>query len=393
MANESGAVHQAERVWSVVRGLAIEKARGRVEALLAKHGIHVGGHEPWDPIVGDPRVFVRVLRDGTLGAGEAYVDGDWDCAALDELSARLMRAEIDRRIGPGWRELASSIHGRLADRQRLGTAAANGRAHYDIGDDLYEAMLGPTMVYSCGYWRDAMNLDQAQRAKLELACAKLELRQGDRLLDVGCGYGELARHAAERHGAEVVGITVSRRQAEHAKRRCAKLPVTIRVQDYRELDGHFDRVVSIGMFEHVGTRHYRSFFEHVRACLADDGLFLLHTIGNVDERLAIDPWLDRHIFPGAVLPTAAQIAAAVEGLFVIEDWHNFGADYDRTLLAWHANVERAWPSLPHYDERFRRTWRYYLLTCAGGFRARRTQLWQIVLSPKGQPGGYRRPLR
>jgi cyclopropane-fatty-acyl-phospholipid synthase len=278
------------------------------------------------------------------------------------------------------------------NRQRNATARTNARAHYDVGEDLFSAMLGPTMVYSCGYWRAAENLDEAQRAKLELVCAKLELQRGHYVLDVGCGYGELARHAAERYGVHVVGITISAREAEFARRRCGGLPVEIRERGYREVHGRFDRVVSIGMFEHVGSRNYDGFFARMRSLLKPGGLFLLQTVGNSRDSPAFDPWLDRHVSPGATLPSALQITKGIDGKFVLEDWQNFGVDYDRTLLAWHRNFERAWPSLSHYGEAFHRRWRYYLLTSAGAFRARRNQLWQIVMSPDGQLCGYQRPV-
>lgn len=378
------------RILSSVGRVAHERARARLQAVLSDAEVELDGPRPWDPQIRHPRALTRILRDGTLGAGEAYVDGDWDCAAVDELAHRLMRAGLDRRLGLRWREVTDSVVGHLVDRQGPTQAAANGRAHYDLGDDLYRAMLGPTMVYSCGYWRTANTLDDAQRAKLELSCAKLELEPGQRLLDVGCGWGELARHAAAQHGVSVVGITVSPNQAVHARQRCAELPVEIRVQDYRDVTERFDRIVSIGMFEHVGDRNHRRFFQAMRACLAEDGLLLLHTIGHLGDSSAIDPWIDRHVFPGAVLPSTRQIANAIEGLFVLEDWHNFGVDYDRTLLAWHDNLEAAWPA--RCDESFRRAWRYYLKTSAGAFRARRNHLWQLVLSPRGRAGGHRRPL-
>jgi len=248
------------------------------------------------------------------------------------------------------------------------------------------------MIYSCGYWQDATTLDAAQEAKLDLVCRKLGLAPGMRVLDIGCGWGGTAKFAAERYGVSVVGATVSAEQARHARTLCAGLDVEILLEDYRALRGTFDRVLSIGMFEHVGVKNYATFMRAVRARLADDGLFLLHTIGANRSTRKNDPWTERYIFPNSMLPSARQIAAAVEGVFVLEDWHGFGPDYDRTLMAWHANVERAWPDLPaRYDERFRRMWRYFLLSSAGGFRARQNQLWQLVLSPHGVPGGYRAP--
>ncbi len=382
----------SDRVMTYAKRAAARRAREKLAQLLGDTGIRLDGANPWDPAIHDDRVFGRILRAGMLGAGEAYVDGDWDCVALDELAARLARLGLDQKIGALWRDVGEWLVARFVNRQRGRSAIANGRAHYDIGDDLYAAMLGSTMVYSCGYWAKAANLDDAQRAKHELVCAKLELHAGQTLLDVGCGYGELARHAAAEHGVRVVGVTVSHHQAQHARRRCAGLPVEIQELDYRDIHGRFDRIVSIGMLEHVGLRNYERFFAQMRRLLAPDGLFLLHSIGSWRDSPTFDPWLERYIFPGAMLPSALQIARALDGKLVIEDWQNFGADYDRTLLAWHTNFERAWPSLVHYGERFQRMWRYYLLVSAGAFRARRNQVWQLVLCQDGHRGGYRRPL-
>jgi cyclopropane-fatty-acyl-phospholipid synthase len=203
------------------------------------------------------------------------------------------------------------------------------------------------------------------------------------------------KYAVERYGVQAVGITVSKKQAELARARCAGLPVEIRLQDYRDVgdvDEQFDHVASVGMIEHVGAKNYRRLFKTVRRCLAPQGLFLLHTIGNKRTKRTVDPWIDRYIFPSGHLPSLRQLSAAAEGLFVVEDLHNFGADYDRTLMAWYRNFTRNWPSIKtHYDRTFYRMWSYYLLSCAGAFRARSMQLWQLVLSPAGVDGVYRRP--
>jgi cyclopropane-fatty-acyl-phospholipid synthase len=332
-----------------------------------------------------------VLLGGTRGAGEAYVDGDWECEALDQFVARLASARADRPLRHRAPALLNDLTGRLLNGQTRPRARAGVERHYDIGNDLYAAMLGARMTYSCGYWAAAETLDAAQDAKHDLICRKLQLSPGLRLLDIGCGWGGLAKYAAEHYGVSVVGITLSPAQAVEARRRTADLPVQILEQDYRDLAGTFDRVASVGMFEHVGPANYRTFFTTISRVLARRGLLVLHTIGGLRSVRASDPWLNRYIFPGTVLPSAAQIAQATEGRFVLEDWHNFGADYDRTLMAWYTNFEAAWPRLaPRYGERFRRLWRYYLLTCAGAFRGRRNQLWQLVLSPQGVPGGYRR---
>jgi cyclopropane-fatty-acyl-phospholipid synthase len=188
----------------------------------------------------------------------------------------------------------------------------------------------------------------------------------------------------------VVGITISEEQAACARERCADLPVEIRLQDYREVNESFDRVLSIGMFEHVGHKNHQTYMEVVRRCLPDDGLSVLQTIGTHEEGTITDPWIEKYIFPNGLIPSARQVTEAIGDRFVIEDWQNFGADYDRTLMAWAERFEDAWSELSdRYDERFRRMWRYYLRQCAGSFRARRNQVWQVVLSPTGVEGGYR----
>jgi len=364
-------------------------ARSIIETRLARAGVRIDGSRPWDLRVHDDRFFLRLLATGSLGLGESYVDGWWDAEALDELTDRVLRAGVDAdfRARPG--DCLHALAARLFNPQSLRRSRTAVRRHYDLGNDLYAAMLDRRLVYSCGRWEHAATLDEAQEAKLDLVCRKIGLSRGDRVLDVGCGWGSWAGFAAERYGARVTGITLSEPQAELGRVRCAGLPVTLLVRDYREMDGRFDHVVSIGMFEHVGARNYRRFMEAVRGRLADDGLFLLHTIGGNRSVPGTDPWIERHVFPGSHIPSAREIADAVEGLFVVEDWQNFGADYDRTLMDWWRNFEARWPDLRgRYDERFHRAWRYYLLTCAGSFRARRNHVWQIVLSGNGVPGGY-----
>jgi len=253
-------------------------------------------------------------------------------------------------------------------------------------------MLGERLIYSCGYWKSASTLDEAQEAKLDLVCRKLDLQPGMQVLDIGCGWGGAAKFAAEHYQVEVVGITVSEKQARFGKGLCRGLPVEIRLQDYRNLEGRFDRIFSIGMFEHVGYKNYTTFMHTVNSHLKDGGIFLLHTIGGNRSVTKTDPWVERYIFPNSMLPSAIQICSAIEGLFILEDWHSFGADYDKTLMHWFQNFHDNWDALKEeYDERFYRMWKYYLLCSVGAFRAGINQLWQIVISPEGIPGGYRAP--
>ncbi|MCP1675939.1 cyclopropane-fatty-acyl-phospholipid synthase [Natronocella acetinitrilica] len=359
--------------------------------LLRKADIHVNGDRPWDMRVHAPGVAERAFTYGNLGLGEAYMDGAWDAERLDEFFHRLIRARIPDQVQP-LRLAFHALRARLLNLQSLRRSWQVGEAHYDLGNAFYEAMLDNRMTYTCGYWENAGDLDAAQEAKLDLICRKLMLEPGMRVLDIGCGWGSFMQYAAEHYGVNCVGLTVSREQADLATRRCRGLPVEIRLQDYRELEERFDRIVSIGMFEHVGRKNHRVYMEIDRHSLVEDGLFLLHTIGKNQRGSAPDPWIDKYIFPNGDLPSLNQIADSVEDAFVIEDVHNFGADYDRTLMAWYDNFERAWPRFrDRYGDRFYRMWRYYLLSCAGAFRARAVQLWQIMLSPTGTPGGYRRP--
>ncbi len=367
-------------------------ARRRVEALLATADVRIGGTRDWDLQARDERLWPRLLAQGSLGLGESYMDGWWEAASLDGLLMRLVQARLGERVRglAAWRDV---LLARLTNPQTPRRSREVGRRHYDLGNDLYAAMLGRRLVYSCGYWPHASDLDAAQEAKLDLVCRKLGLRPGMHVLDIGCGWGEALRYAAEHHGVSGVGVTVSAEQADYARRLCTGLPVEIRLQDYRDLDERFDAVLSIGMFEHVGVRNYRTYFQVVRRCLAPHGLFLLHSIGSNVSLRRTDPWIGRYIFPNSMLPSAAQLARASEGRFVIEDWHNFGTDYDLTLQAWRSNIEAAWGRLDprRYDERFRRMWRFYLAGSMASFRSRRAQLWQVLLSPEGVPGGVRVP--
>ncbi len=364
-------------------------ARTVLEGLLEKADIRIGGGRPGDLIVHNDRVYARILRQGSLGLGESYMDGWWDSDAIDETIAKILRAELQKHVQFNWATIWPVVKAFLFNLQSSSRARIVGEQHYDIGNDLYAKMLDKRMVYTCGYWKAADNLDDAQEAKLDLICRKVGLKAGDRVLDIGCGWGSFLKYAAERYGVSGVGITVSQEQAKLARENCKGLPIEIRVQDYRSVNEKFDHLVSIGMFEHVGYKNYRAYFEMARRCLKDDGLFLLHSIGGNRSVHDADPWINRYIFPNGMLPSIAQVGKAIQTLFVMEDWHNFGPYYDKTLMAWHKNFEKAWPELREkYDDRFYRMWRYYLLICAGTFRARHAELWQIVLSPTGVPGGY-----
>ncbi|SEQ21964.1 cyclopropane-fatty-acyl-phospholipid synthase [Devosia sp. YR412] len=366
-----------------------QSARDFVVTQLEKAGLVLDGTAPWDPQVHDQRLWARLLRDGTLGLGEAYMDGWWDAAALDQFLYRLANARIQDAFPKDLAVMWSVARGRLLNLQRLRISEV-GEKHYDIGNDLYAAMLDQRMIYSCGYWQGgAQDLDAAQEAKLDLICRKLGLEKGMHILDIGSGWGGFLQFAAERYGVNGLGVTISRQQVALANERLAGLPVETRLLDYQALEGQFDRIVSIGMFEHVGYKNYAAYFRKAAELLRPDGLMLLHTIGGHQSTTHGDPWSEKYIFPNGMLPSVGQIGKAIEPYFVMEDWHNFGADYDPTLMAWLSNFDAAWPVLSaRYDERFRRMWRYYLSVFAALFRARHISLWQVVLSPRGVAGGY-----
>jgi len=365
------------------------KSKYAIQQILDLADVHIDGHRPWDIQVRNQKFFERVLAEGSLALGESYMDGWWNCEALDQLFDRIMSAYLDRQAKKSAHVLAAGLKARITNLQRRSKAYDIAKRHYDAGNDLFSVMLDKYMNYSCGYWDKAKTLDDAQVAKLDLICRKMGLANGMKILDIGCGWGGFARYAAENYGVRVLGITVSRQQVEFARTFCRGLPVEIKLLDYRDLKEKFDRIVSIGMFEHVGAKNYRTFMKVVHDCLASEGLFLLHTIAGNSSVTSTDPWLEEYIFPNSMLPSAKQIASAAESVVVLEDWHSFGPHYDTTLMAWYRNLRDGWDKIKDaYDQCFYRMWTYYLLSCAGSFRARRNQLWQIVFSRKGIRGGY-----
>lgn len=354
----------------------------RITSDLLEHaGVKINGHAPGDIQVKHPDFYKRVLQQGSLGLGESYMDGWWDCEKLDVFFCKAMRAGLENRLPRHFRDILRILGARLLNLQTRKRAWVVGKEHYDLGNDLFSRMLDPYMQYSCGYWKIADNLQEAQQDKLRLICDKLELRPGLRLLDIGCGWGGLSQYAAQHYGVSVYGVTISTEQQKMAQQRCAGLNVTILLQDYRDLNEQFDRIVSVGMFEHVGPKNYAEYFAVVDRNLQPDGLFLLHTIGSRKTNLNVDPWINKYIFPNGCLPSAQHIAKASEAHFVMEDWHNFGADYDKTLMAWYQRFLDAWPEIAsNYSPRFKRMFSYYLNACSGAFRARDIQLWQIMFS-------------
>lgn len=372
--------------------MKLQRFKSFANQILSQAGITINGTQPYDIQIKDEIVYERILKHGSIGFGEAYMEGLWDCERLDEFFCRLIPLEPEKKI-KNWKIFSYYLGAMIFNKSKKSRSFQIGERHYDIGNELYQSMLDKRMVYSCAYWKNVDNLDDAQEAKLDLICKKLHLREGTTILDIGCGWGSFVKYVTEKHNVKAVGITVSKEQVELAREKCKGLPVEIRLQDYRELDEKFDYIVSVGMFEHVGHKNYRKYMEIVHKCLKDDGLFLLHTIGRNKSAIACDPWIDKYIFPNSLIPSLKQITSAIEGLFVVEDLHNFGYYYYPTLMAWFDNFNSNWSKLKgkyndKYDERFYRMWKYYLLSSAASFKSRYLQLWQIVLSKKGFPQGY-----
>lgn len=368
------------------------QAKKFTQKLLAVAGVEVNGNQPWDMQVHDDAAFAKIISGGSIGLGETYVNGQWDCERVDQFIAKVLRADLHHHLKANVSLLASYLWHKLYNHQSKKGALEVGVKHYDVGNHLYQTMLDSRMNYSCGYWAGTEQLEEAQLNKLILCCQKLNLQPGMRILDIGCGFGGFARYAAEHYGVEVLGVTISQQQYLYAKEVCAGLPIEIRFQDYRDVTGQFDRIISIGMFEHVGYLNYRHYMQIVHERLTDDGIFLLHTMGSNSNQVAGDPWLNKYVLPNGMLPSIEQMGSAIDQLLVMEDWHNFGADYDKTLMAWHQRFNQAWPTLQKdYDANFFRMWNYYLLCFAGSFRAREIQLWQLVLSKNGVLGGYHAP--
>lgn len=364
------------------------KLETEIKEMLLLSGIHINGNRDTDITINNDAFLKQSIFNGSIGIGEAYMNNWWNCIRLDKFFTLIFQTNLEDKLKNNWKLLYAVFCSKIFNKQSKSHALLNIHKHYDIGNDVFENMLDKRMVYTCGYWKNASNLDEAQENKLDLTCQKLNLKAGMHILDIGCGWGSFAKFAAEKYGVKVTGITISEEQVELAKKLCAGLPIEIKLMDYRDINQKFDRIVSLGMFEHVGPKNYRIYMQTVNRCLTDDGLFLLHTIGSNTTETVIDGWINKYIFPGGILPSIKQIGQSLEGLFVMEDWHNFSSDYDKTLMAWHSNFTNNWAQIKNnYDETFFRMWEYYLLMCAASFRSRKNQLWQIVLSKKGVEGG------
>lgn len=367
----------------------MKKSKTIINDLLSSVDVKINGNDPWDIKVSNERFYDRVFSSGVLGLGESYMDGWWNCDDISELFFRILRSDIQNKIR-SFKMIFPVAKARVLNLHNKAKAFRDVGSHYNKGNILFKNMLDKRLNYSCAYWKNAKTLDDAQEAKLELICRKIGLKPKMKILDIGCGWGAFVKYAFEKYDAESLGITLSEEQVKLGGELCKGLPIEIRLQDYREVKGSFDRIVSIGMIEHVGYKNYRRFMRVVSSNLKDDGLFLLHTIGSNNSDMCTDAWTNKYIFPNGMLPSIRQLSTAAENIFVVEDFHNFGYDYSKTLDAWYENFNRSWSDelSKYYDDRFYRMWKYFLLSFSGSFRARYNQVWQIVFSKKGILGGY-----
>ncbi len=364
-----------------------------VKKLLKVADVSVDGTRPQDIRVYNDAFYARVIADGSLGLGESYMDKLWDANHLDAFFEKVIRANLERHVKLNRHTLLALIRANLTNMQTRARAKHVARKHYDESGVLPDAILDPYNQYTCAYFRDGTeNLNQAQEKKLDLICRKLQLKKEDRVLDIGCGWGGFAKYASKHIGCSVTGISISEEQIKYARNFCKGLPVEIRHCDYRDLEGMYDKVLTCGMVEHVGKKNYRTLFKIIHDHLSDNGLYLLHTIGSNTSTSIVDPFMDKYIFPNGMLPSQEQISHAANGLFILQDAQNLGKHYDPTLMAWNENFRKNWSSIAdRYDERFRRMFEYYLLSCAGAFRAGAMQLWQMVFSKNRNVMDYRGP--
>ncbi len=364
-------------------------SKNTLQKFLNLADVQINGSRPWDIQIKNESVYEKFFSGGSVALGETYMQGLWDCQSLDALFYKILKAKLNKKVSFSLKEKMLILKARLFNLQTRKGSLRVAKQHYDLPSDFYMSFLDPYNQYTCGYFKNTTKLNQAQENKLNLICKKLYLNSHDKVLDIGCGWGGFAKFAAKKYGCSVTGITISKEQAKYAKKFTQGLPVKIEIKDYRDLKGSFDKILICGMIEHVGHKNYRTIMEIVRKILSDRGLFLLHTLGASDSKSTLDTWLSKYIFPNSCVPTLEKICESVDGLFVMEDWHNFGAYYDQTLMAWFANFDRNWHKFSNqYNPAFYRMFKYYFLMCAGSFRARKNNLWQIVFSRNGVPGGY-----
>ena len=366
-----------------------------VKKLLDPAGIEINGKNPWDPQVKNERIYKRLKRGRSLALGESYVEGWWDCEALEEFFYRIISYAIksERDLSGRPKDFRESFFyrfkPRLFNQQTFKRSEVVAKKHYDAGNDLYRLMLGKDMQYTCAYWQNAKTLDEAQRNKLNLICRKMKLQPGMKILELGGGFGGLARFMAKYYDCSVTIYNIAQEQIKFAREFTEGLKVKIIENDYRVAEGLYDRVAAVGLCEHVGYKNYRILMQTAYRCLKDEGLFFIHTNGSNDTIVHYEPWMAKYIFPNSMIPSATQLTQAFDGLFMLEDWHVLSGNYNKTLMAWYNNFINNWYRIKdQYSNSFYRVWRYYLLFSAASHRTRGAQLWHLVLSKNAMGTTY-----
>ncbi len=355
--------------------------RRPVEHIFSRAGVSINGTKPWDIRVNDNRFYRDVLINGSLGLGESYMRQQWTTDDLEGLFYRLCSSDLEKTS----RRIPSQHFSRLFDffinRQSHARAKSNAEHHYNLGNDLFFEFLGKFKNYSCGYFENADTLDEAQAAKMHKLCQLLDLKKGDRLLDVGGGWGEFAKFAATQYDCDVTSINIAQEQINHAREHCRDTAVEIVKSDYRDMTGTYNKIAVVAMFTHVGHKNYRVFMQTMSGLLEPGGKMVMETVGGLESKTRCEPWTDKYIFPGGLIPSMEQIDHSVRGLFKRDSVHEFGHHYAVTLQHWHRNFIEAWPRLrAHYSESMRLMFEYFFLSVAGDFRAKGLLHYHIAFS-------------
>ena len=366
----------------------IEKGRIKVAFPDGREQTYGEGSPGVTWVIRSKAALRKMLAHPELNLGETYIDGEWDVkdGSLHDL-VTLLRVNLEAAMA---REGGGAFSALLGAFQKVNTLASSRRNvshHYDLDESLFRAFLDDNMHYSCAYFeREDASLEDAQNAKARHIMNKLHLREGQRVLDIGCGWGSLALYLAEHAGVSVKGVTLSKEQLRVARAEAEKRGLGNRVQfdlqDYREVDETFDRIVSVGMFEHVGKAHYRTFFEQLGKCLKRGGTALLHTIGSTKPPTPTNPWITRHIFPGGYIPSFSELAPKVEASELnLTDLEVLRLHYAYTLREWHKRFQEVRQEfVKSRGERFCRIWELYLVFCQTAFELGELVVFQLQLA-------------
>ena len=360
----------------------------KLKLILKKHcNITINGNNPQDIIVTNNKFYNMALTNGELGVSESYMYGYWYSNDLYSTIYQLCSnyksiSYYDFNIN----DVLSILSRKIFNQQTISRALVDVQSHYDIGNDLYTRMLDKNMQYTCGFWQDTNDLDTAQLQKMKIIGQKLNLKPGDTLLDIGCGWGYLINYLSKEYNVKGLGITLSEEQLSYAKNEFKNNEnVDYKLMDYRNIPKNmkFNKIVSFGMLEHVGVKNYNDYFNIVYDHLENNGLALIHTIGrqsNITNAQATSDFIDKYIFPGSYIPCWEELSPIVSRKFFIHDWHNFGQYYNKTLLAWHKIINSKWNEIPNYNEEFKKMWNFYLISSAVSFELCHLKLWQILIS-------------